>query len=123
MHLHMYLYTCIIMDIFTYTCMCKYICICIQIQGGANNKIRVNSVVLDVLQERKMRAAYVLSQVLSIYMYLGSLYSHVPRFYLFTCTYVFIYIHMYIDTCCRSRRGALFHRQTSVMQHLSSIIC
>ena len=53
----------------------------------------------------------------------GSLYLHVPRFYLFTCTYVFIYIHMYIDTCCRSTRGALFHRQTCVMQHLCSIIC
>eukprot|EP00277_Geminigera_cryophila_P014420 CAMPEP_0179439324 /NCGR_PEP_ID=MMETSP0799-20121207/22959_1 /TAXON_ID=46947 /ORGANISM="Geminigera cryophila, Strain CCMP2564" /LENGTH=635 /DNA_ID=CAMNT_0021221631 /DNA_START=51 /DNA_END=1954 /DNA_ORIENTATION=- len=37
----------------------------LQIQGGANNKIRVNRVVVDVLQERKMRAAYVLSQAVT----------------------------------------------------------
>jgi len=44
------------------------------------------------------------------------------RFYLFTCTYVFIYLHMYIHICCRSARSSLFHRRTSMVEHPCSII-
>jgi len=83
----MYTYIYIYIYIYMYVHMYIHLYICIQIQGGANNKIRVNRVVVDVLQERKMRAAYVLSQVLSIYMYV--------------CIYLSTHVHTHMLQECK----------------------